>query len=276
VIKLVRIVASQRALDTLKTLGLNSYERKLFVTLLAKGTSSAGTLSEMSGVPRSRTYDVLESLADKGFVVIQSNKPLRYLAVRPREALDRLKKKYEEEYKDMSKRIEEIKKSDIIDELEKLHKNGMKTVDPSELTGALKGRHAMHQEVETLLKNAKKYIYFVTSENGLMELYENHSKLIKEAARRGVKIRIAAPVNKNLAETIKNLKSFADVRDTSKLNVNGRFAVVDGKELIMALTREKDVHPTQDLHIWSQSNHVAGEVLEPLFEMIWNRAERVN
>jgi len=86
---MVKTMGSQKTFDMLKTLGLNSYERKLYVVLLAKGTSSAGTLSELSGVPRSRTYDVLESLADKGFVVIQSNKPLRYVAVRPKEALDR-------------------------------------------------------------------------------------------------------------------------------------------------------------------------------------------
>ncbi|RLF60582.1 MAG: hypothetical protein DRN16_04605 [Thermoplasmata archaeon] len=273
---MVKTMGSQKTLDMLKTLGLNSYERKLYVVLLAKGTSSAGTLSELSGVPRSRTYDVLESLADKGFVVIQSNKPLRYVAVRPKEALDRLKGKYEEEYKEISKRIENTKKDDALIELEDLFKNGMKTTDPSELTGAIKGRHAMHQQIESLLKNAKKSVSLVTSSSGLEELYENHSKLMRDAAKRGVKIRIAAPIDKDRKNFVKNLNSSAEVRNINDMNLNGRFAIADGRELLFALTREKDVHPTQDLHLWSQSDHAAGDVLEPIFEMIWNSAEKLN
>ena len=62
---------SQQTLDALKGIGLNLYERKLYASLLARGTSTAGELSEMATVPRSRSYDVLESLADKGFVVVQ-------------------------------------------------------------------------------------------------------------------------------------------------------------------------------------------------------------
>ena len=41
---------------------LNIYETKVWLALLSKGISSAGEIAEISGVPRSRTYDVLESL----------------------------------------------------------------------------------------------------------------------------------------------------------------------------------------------------------------------
>lgn len=274
---MTKIMASQKVLDILKTLGLNSYERKLFVTLLAKGTSTAGTLSELSGVPRSRTYDVLESLADKGFVVIQSNKPLKYVAVPPEEALERLRKKHEEDYKVMSERIDEIKKSRSLNELISLYKNGIKTTDPSEFTGAIKGRRAMHQQLETLLRKAENSVSLLTSGEGLMELYENQNKLLRDAAKRGVNIRIAAPITKETRSILKDLGSFASVRNIDRLkDLRGRIAIVDGKEIIMALTDEKNTHPTQDLHLWSRSKHVAGDVLEPLFEMIWKSAEKLN
>ena len=38
---------------------LNIYETKVWLALLQKGISSAGEIAEISGVPRSRTYDVL-------------------------------------------------------------------------------------------------------------------------------------------------------------------------------------------------------------------------
>jgi len=47
-------------------------------------------------VPRSRAYDILESLANKGFVVLQPSKPLKAVALAPEEALERVKRKLEE------------------------------------------------------------------------------------------------------------------------------------------------------------------------------------
>ena len=46
------MLASQKVLDSLKGIGLNLYERKLWVALLARGTSTAGELSAMATVPR--------------------------------------------------------------------------------------------------------------------------------------------------------------------------------------------------------------------------------
>lgn len=272
-----KIVASQKVLDTLKTLGLNSYERKLFVTLLSKGTSTAGTLSELSGVPRSRTYDVLESLADKGFVIIQSNKPLKYVAVPPKDALERLKNKHEENFQEMKERIDQVKSGDIVKEMETLHKKGVKTTDPAEFTGALKGRRAMHQQLESLLRKANNNVSLLTSKEGLMELYENQNKLLRDASKKGVKIRIAAPITKETEGIIKDLNSFAEVKDIEEIeDLKGRFAIVDGKEIIIALTDEQKTHPTQDLHLWSQSDHAASNVLGPLFEMVWDNAKKLN
>ena len=47
---------------------LNIYETKVWLALLGKGIASAGEIAEISGVPRSRTYDVLESLEKQGFL----------------------------------------------------------------------------------------------------------------------------------------------------------------------------------------------------------------
>ena len=45
---------------------LNIYETKVWLALLGKGVASAGEIAIISGVPRSRTYDVLESLEKRG------------------------------------------------------------------------------------------------------------------------------------------------------------------------------------------------------------------
>ena len=48
---------------------LNIYETKVWVALLGKGIATAGEIAEISSVPRSRTYDVLESLEKRGFAI---------------------------------------------------------------------------------------------------------------------------------------------------------------------------------------------------------------
>ena len=56
-----------------KIFGLNLYEVKVWTALLSRGTSTAGELSNISEVPRSRTYDILESLEKKGFIVVDAS-----------------------------------------------------------------------------------------------------------------------------------------------------------------------------------------------------------
>src|SRR3989338_5018391 len=70
---------------------LNLYEVKLWGSLLSRGVSTAGELSDIADVPRSRSYDVLESLEKKGFVVMKLGKPIKYIAIPPTEVVDRVK-----------------------------------------------------------------------------------------------------------------------------------------------------------------------------------------
>ena len=72
---------------------LNLYEVKIWTALLSRGVATAGELSDIANVPRSRSYDVLESLEKKGFAVTKLGKPIKYIAVPPEEVLDRVKKK---------------------------------------------------------------------------------------------------------------------------------------------------------------------------------------
>lgn len=273
------MVASSRTLDMLKTIGLNKYERNLWVALLSRGASTAGELSDISNVPRSRCYDVLESLADKGFIIIQPGKPLKYAAIHPREALDRVKKKVHQNAVETADKIDRLVKSEAIKELEKLHKDNIKISRPEDLAGALKGKYAVTQQIETMMKNAKKSIKLVTTETGLKELHESHINHLKRASDAGVKIQIAAPVTKNNSEMAKNLSKYANIRNIQDIEqlqkIAGRIAVVDGSEFVLSLTDDVKTHPTQEIAIWTQSSHASSSVVEPLFELVWQNAKPV-
>ncbi|MEF8779939.1 MAG: helix-turn-helix domain-containing protein [Haloferacaceae archaeon] len=75
----------------LRDLGLSSYEDRAYRSLLGLGAVSAPELSEKSGVPEGRIYDVLESLETSGLVRAQTaSRPKRYVAVEPEVAITRL------------------------------------------------------------------------------------------------------------------------------------------------------------------------------------------
>lgn len=270
-------LASQKVMDALKGIGLNLYERKLWVALLARGTSTAGELSEIANVPRSRSYDILQSLAEKGFVIVQTAKPLKYVAINPTEALDRAKKKMEEEMKTTMDRIDDMKSSPIAKELTSIFTQGLSMITPEELTGALKGKYSVMQQLSSMFKVANKRINIVTTSEGLEELYENHYNDLKRAVERGVKVQIATTGLEKTTEAAKGLGNLAEVRtlNNKDLPIAGRFAVVDGKEIVFSLTDHK-VHDTQHMAFWSKSEHAATNLLEPVFKMVWNNSKPLN
>ena len=271
------MLASVKVMDALKGIGLNLYERKLWVALLARGTSTAGELSEIASVPRSRTYDVLQSLAEKGFVVVQTAKPIRYVAISPEESLERAKKKLEETLKETMTKIDEMKESPIMRELNEIFSQGLKIVVPEDMTGALKGKYSLHQQLDTMIRNADKHISVITTPEGLNELFSNHMDVLRKAKERGVNIKIVTSGKEGAAESLKSLGSVAEIRnvDNKEVDVAGRFVVVDDKQFILSLTDAK-THSTQEMSLWSKSEHASGDVLSPLFKMVWAKSKSLS
>jgi len=264
-------------MDALKNIGLNLYERRLWVALLARGTSTAGELSEIANVPRSRAYDILQSLAEKGFVVVQTSKPIKYVAVAPKEALERAKEKLKEDIQIAIKRIDDLKNSPVIKELNELYDKGLKLISPEELTGALKGRNTVSQQLSTMFKEAKKNINIITTPEGLNELLREHYDVLSKAKERGVDIRIATSVAERASEAIKSFSNIAEIRSLNKKEIpfSGKFFIADGREMLFPLTDSKSVHASQDMALWSKSEYAAGSVLEPLFNFVWSRSKPV-
>jgi sugar-specific transcriptional regulator TrmB len=259
------MVATIKTLDALKSIGLNLYERKIFVALLARGVASAGELSQIANVPRSRSYDILESLAEKGFVVVQPSKPIKYVALAPRDALERTKENLKIKHDEMVERIETMKTSPVINELEAIYKQGMNLVQPFEMTGTLKGRHSINQHLGSLFKKATKEIRIITTESGLNELYSSHYNSLKRITKRGIKLRILAPMSETVP--VKAFSEIAEMKHVKKpLN---RIYTIDDKHVVFALTDDTKVHQTQDIAFWAQSQHAIKSFVEPFFNSTW-------
>ncbi|MCB9362333.1 TrmB family transcriptional regulator [Candidatus Woesearchaeota archaeon] len=250
---------------------LNLYEVKVWAALLSRGVSTAGELSDIANVPRSRSYDVLESLEKKGFVVMKIGKPIKYIAVPPNEVVERVKKNMHEEAETKITRLDELKDTEILGELNTLHSQGIELVEPADMSGSLRGRHNLYNHLELTIRNAEETVTLVTTTQGFMRKADALKATFEQLHKRGVKVRIAAPLTKECDEAIKEISGFAEVRHT---DMKARYCIVDGRELVFMILDDEEVHPTYDLGIWINTPFFAS-ALEQLFELAWKEMKVV-
>ncbi|HLP80121.1 MAG TPA: helix-turn-helix domain-containing protein [Acidobacteriota bacterium] len=248
--------------------GLNLYEVKIWTALLSRGVSTAGELSDIADVPRSRSYDVLESLEKQGFVIMKIGKPIKYIAVDPMEVVERVKKNVHTESKDRIKRLDDLKTTDVLTELKSLHTQGVELVEPSDLSASIRGRHNLYSHLELTISQAEETVTIMATTQGFIRKVEALKPIFEKLKKRGVKIRIAAPLTQDCADAVKEISTVAEVRHTDK--VAGRFTLVDSSEIIFMVMDDAQVHPTYDVGLWVNTPFFS-KTMEDLFELAWKQ-----
>lgn len=247
--------------------GLNLYEVKIWTALLSRGVSTAGELSDIGNVPRSRAYDVLESLEKKGFVTMKLGKPIKYLAVEPSEVVERVKKYMVRHAEEKVKTLSGLKKSDVLDELDLLYKQGIQFVEPTDLSGALRGRQNLYTHLETMIKQAEKSVVLVTTGKGLVRKIEALKPELEKLRKKNVNIRIAASMDKDALKVAKEIGKLAEVKMLD--NINARFAIIDGKDVMFMVLDDENVHPSYDVGVWVKTPYF-GTALQQMFDTVWS------
>jgi len=238
-----------------KIFDLNLYEVKVWTSLLSRGVSTAGELSNISDVPRSRTYDILESLEKKGFIIMKLGKPIKFIALKPEEVIDRVKRNMLIKAQEKSKRLDQLKGDEVLSELTNLYDNGIKFVEPADLSGSLKGRQNVYNHLDMMVKNAKKSAVIVTTVEGLNRKFEALKPTLDRAKKKGINVKIAAPITKDNIKVAKELAKVADVRALNKSH--GRFVIVDDEQMMFMVLDDKTVHPNYDVGVWLSSSFFA-------------------
>ena len=259
------MLMQKEVINQLKDIGLNSYESKLWLALLGKGVASAGELSDVAGVPRSRSYDVLESLEKKGFIIMKIGKPIKYIAVQPEHVIDRVRKKLTEDVKLQEEFLSKVEHGPLIDELKVIYKSAIRGIDPLDMAGSIKGRKNLYHLLERMIKNAEKSVIIMTTTSGIIRKKDALKNAIRKAKERKVKVRIAANVTTEIRPQLEELSCLAELRHTS---TPARFCVIDGKEVVLMPLDDELTNPAADVGIWVKSKFFAS-TFEKMFEAAW-------
>jgi sugar-specific transcriptional regulator TrmB len=112
-------------------LDLPEYETTALKHLLTIGRTTAPNLSEATGIPKARIYDVLDTLCDAGYVEVIPSRPKEYQPKPPAEILDRAVENQRQEFESYRHDIDGIREA-FVETFQPLYEKASEDVTPAE------------------------------------------------------------------------------------------------------------------------------------------------
>lgn len=242
---------------------LNIYETKVWLALLSKGISSAGEIAEVSGVPRSRTYDVLESLEKRGFVIQKLGKPVKYIAVKPEIVIEKLKNITAQSAEEKINTLSNLKDTAEYRELTELHKTGIDPIKNHELSTSIKGRSNLYIQMRSVMESAERSVYLTSSAFELTTKLKMFKDVFVKLKKRKVDVKVMIGDDE---EEASKLSKKLGVEIKSK-PIHARFVIADKTELIFTI-KPNNVHEDFDYGVWINSPFFTNS-LAYMFDLAW-------
>ncbi|MBA1335009.1 MAG: hypothetical protein HPY66_0631 [Firmicutes bacterium] len=151
-------------IENLKKLGLSEYESKAYMALLKEYPVNGYTLSKNSGIPRSRIYEVLESLRSKQIIFEEeSDRASLFYPLEPEMLTNRFKTDFNETINRVGRYIQELYYGD-------------KQQKP---VTVIKGRQEIFEFISLLIANARSRI--------VLSIWREDLDCIKEQVEQALK-----------------------------------------------------------------------------------------
>lgn len=238
---------------------LNLYETKVWLALLSKGVASVGEVAAISRVPRSRTYDVLESLEKKGFAIIRMGKPVKYLGVKPQIILERIKQDIRKGAEEKVDILSKLKDTEEFVQLNELYTQGINPVKKEEISTSLRGKSNISNFLREIIENAKKEVMICTNAEEIKSKAKLFSQTFSILKKANVKIKMALSGD---AKMIKELEEKISVK-IKRTEIDAKFFIIDRKEVLFYTS--KSGSDSEDIAVWLNSDFFA-ESFASLFE----------
>jgi sugar-specific transcriptional regulator TrmB len=223
---------------------LNIYETKVWLALLGKGVASAGEIAEISRVPRSRTYDVLESLEKRGFTIMKLGKPVKYIAVKPNIVIEKMKSNAQKNAEERIRSLLKLKDTQEYSELQQLYSTGIQPVKHEEISGAIKGKSTIYNHLKDLLENAKKEVIICTSVNELQAKSRFFTSIFERLKASDIKLKVCLSGSE---KDIKKINTKFKLK-AKPLEIDTRFFIADREQVLFVITKSDS--PEEEIAIW--------------------------
>lgn len=143
--------------DRLVRLGLTTYEARAYVALVRRDSYTAAQVARQSGLPRQRIYDVLSTLVEKGLASARPGTVVKYAAIAPDLAIERLVASRRLAMADLERDANEL-----VAALSPEFAAGQTHSDPLEYIEVLRDRGAINERFAELQAGVKREILVFT------------------------------------------------------------------------------------------------------------------
>ena len=224
--------------NALMKFDLSKNEIRVYLYLARSGAERAQNIAEAISVHRTETYKILRRLERQGLVSCTLERPMKFISVPFDKALSNLIESRRQRLKALERRKEEL--IELWCALPKFDK-----VQPRDETfQILEGKEQINTKAEDLLRECKKELLMVTSDDYLLHLY--NATFFDDFAKFSRKRKFDARILTNFCQTTSYILERVDLgeADFSYLDVeeSPNFIISDCEELLFFLEGDEALY----------------------------------
>ena len=239
---------------SLEEFGLSKYEAQAYVSLIAKGTISAGELAYYSEIPRTKIYPTLLKLESKKLVMISKSKPIMCTAIAPEDAFDGI----------IHEQINKVTAMNtLVSNLKKASEESRKSRGTEEKRYFELSANNVLAQLQTMIQGSKSSIKIMVDQWGFGLLAECKEQLLL-VLRKNLDVKVLVLPTQICSESYRTIPEGVEIR-ASEITQN--CFIFDETELLM-LNNENGKGA-----IFS-STEILGINQEKIFSNVWKNATK--
>lgn len=250
------MVKGQDLAVSLEEFGLSKYEAQAYVTLITKGTISAGELAYYSNLPRTKVYPTLLKLEKKKIAIISKSKPIMCTAIAPEDAFDEI-------IQEQINRVNAM--NSLITKLKQLSEDSKKARGSEEQRYFHLAPNYVFKQLQTMIDGSKTSIHVVIDSWGL-NLLSQCKEVLLHVLRKNVDVKIVIPASLVCSETFHELPTGIKIKT---LDISQNVFVFDDSEILM-------INSNYGKGAIFHSTDVLGTNQVKSFDQIWKNAIKIS
>lgn len=241
---------------SLEEFGLSKYEARAYVTLVTKGTISAGELAYYSELPRTKVYPILLKLEKKKLAIISKSKPIMCTAIAPEDAFDDI----------IQEQINKVNAMNtLVTNLKKVNEESKKSRGAEEKRYFNLNANTVLNQLKVMIEGSKSSIHIMVDQWGLGLLAECKEQLLT-VLRRDLEVKIIIPPSLLGSEPIKSIPDGARIRVSDIIQ---NCFIFDQTELML-------IDSDNGKGATFSSTEILGTNQMRVFSHVWKNALKVN
>jgi sugar-specific transcriptional regulator TrmB len=264
VLPIVLIVDPKAIVDRLVRLGLTTYEARAYVSLVRRDSFTAAQIARTAGLPRQRIYDVLASLVEKGLASARPGSVVKYAALAPELAIERLVAARRAELSGVERDA-----GDVIASLSPEFQAGRTHSDPLEFIEVLRDKGAINERFAELQAAVTREILVFTRPPYATPPQENVGGI--EVARSHIARSVYELSVLDDAKVAEGIRRFIEAGEEARFvdEVPLKLVIIDETTVMFGM--QDPLAGSEDLTIMVVEHPHLALTLKAAFDAVWDR-----